>query len=502
MGAYTKKIAEGSFAVFIMTIATSVIAYVLRFYLARNLSVEEFGLFYAVLAFMSLFFVFKEFGIGSAIAKFIPEFLVKNEKSKIKSMITSAFSMQFVAGFFIFVLIMLFSDFIAVSFFHNIVAKPIIQIFAVEIFIAITVLRFILQGFQKMKSYAFVEFIRIVIVFLSVIAFVSNGAAGVALSYLIGSIAVQIIFCLYIFRIIKKFPSEKFRLVPSKDVINFGFFVFIGGLATYIVSYTDTLVLTFFRSLEEVGFYQVTLPTSQLLLVFAGTITVVLYPVMSEIWAKKQKNTLAEGTTLIIKFSLILMIPFVAMMVAFPGFIIGIVFGISYLPATLALQLLSIGTLFYTLVLILLTLMNAIGRPDIGTKTVIFIASINLVANIMLVPVIGIEGAAISSLLSYAAGFIIISYYAKKYITLRMPWPSIAKAFSGGILALFVIYLIKGLIYIENPVFESAVSLVVALIVYVLYISFTRTVTRNDLRIFKDVNIPKPIKSFILRFVY
>ena len=82
---YAEKLAKGSLIIFAFSITTAIIGYLLRVYLARNLTVAEFGLFYAVMALVSFFWLVKDLGVGTTLVKFIPEFLVKKKYSEIKS---------------------------------------------------------------------------------------------------------------------------------------------------------------------------------------------------------------------------------------------------------------------------------------------------------------------------------------------------------------------------------------------------------------------------------
>ena len=59
---YTKHAVKGTAVVFIVSILAGILGYIVRLALARGLSVEDFGLFYAVFAFLALLGVFKSFG--------------------------------------------------------------------------------------------------------------------------------------------------------------------------------------------------------------------------------------------------------------------------------------------------------------------------------------------------------------------------------------------------------------------------------------------------------
>ena len=54
-------------------------------------------------------------------------------------------------------------------------------------------------------------------------------------------------------------------------------------------------MLTYFRSLEEVGIYNVVLPTVMILAFFSHAIYHVFFPMVSELWSKNLKDRLRQG---------------------------------------------------------------------------------------------------------------------------------------------------------------------------------------------------------------
>src|SRR3989338_7556502 len=84
---YTKFAIKGATIVFIISILAAFLGYFVRVVLARILTVEDFGLFYAIFSFLGLLGVFKSIGQDQAIVKFIPEFLHKKRNDLVKSSI-------------------------------------------------------------------------------------------------------------------------------------------------------------------------------------------------------------------------------------------------------------------------------------------------------------------------------------------------------------------------------------------------------------------------------
>ena len=87
MTSYTKYAVRSVGTVFFISIIAAFLGYVVRLILAKKLTIEEFGLFYAVFAFLSLLGMFKSFGFDKALVKFIPELRHHKNNDLIKTSI-------------------------------------------------------------------------------------------------------------------------------------------------------------------------------------------------------------------------------------------------------------------------------------------------------------------------------------------------------------------------------------------------------------------------------
>jgi len=497
-----ERLAKGSSVILLGGIAAAAISYILRIYLARNLSLAQFGLFYAVLAFLSFFGLFKDMGIGQALAKMIPEFQARRAFHKLKSVIAFSLLVQILTGLLISSVLFVFSDLIAVNFFHDINASNVIKILSIEFFIGFPVLRFALQGFQKIKAFAFVEPSRLAIIFAIVIITGTLSAAGVALAFLIEAIIMNIVLFIYIGKLYFSYPKSHLDFSVAKETVKFGLILLAGGIAGAFVTYTDVLTITFFRPIEEVALYQVALPTSQLLWVFAAALGGILLPITSEMWAKKETEKLGKGVSLLIKIGFAFMVPLAAIMISFPEAVLTVLFGARYISASIALQILSIAAIFFTIYSLLFITLIGIGKPWITAKITFFMAFLNLLLNIILVPLIGIIGAAFSTLFVYALAVILSYKNIHKEVKIHTDLISIEKIFLGGILVVLIVYGIKGALII-NPILEAIVSVLISIFIYSLFILKTKTITKNDIEVLSKTKIPVPnfLARMIVRFL-
>ncbi|MCX6818584.1 MAG: oligosaccharide flippase family protein, partial [Candidatus Aenigmarchaeota archaeon] len=174
---YTERVFKGAVTVFLISIVGMFIAYLFRIFLARNLSVEDFGLFYAIIAFTGLLALFRDLGLNSALIKYIPEFLVKKEFEKIKYSIISVTFIQLIIIFILILPFFVFSDQIAVSYFHTISASMPLKILLIAFITSIFIPLFqaMLQGLSKMKMYSIIEPLRMSIIYVFTYFFIHLG---------------------------------------------------------------------------------------------------------------------------------------------------------------------------------------------------------------------------------------------------------------------------------------------------------------------------------------
>ena len=106
---YTKKASKGIFIMGVGTALSYILAYLFRFLLARNLTVSDYGLFYSCIAFLMLFSVFKDFGIGYAFINQFPKFSKK--KIIMKSMFFQTFFFRLSSTILISVILFFLTNF-------------------------------------------------------------------------------------------------------------------------------------------------------------------------------------------------------------------------------------------------------------------------------------------------------------------------------------------------------------------------------------------------------
>ena len=116
---YLKKAMHSIGIVLVSSLLTVGFSYLTRIILARELSNTEYGLFYAVFAFISLLGLINNFGLQDALVKFLPEYIHHKEYLKIKQALKSAFMMVLGVSVIIAGIIFLCSNYLAEHYFGN-----------------------------------------------------------------------------------------------------------------------------------------------------------------------------------------------------------------------------------------------------------------------------------------------------------------------------------------------------------------------------------------------
>ncbi|MBN1645239.1 flippase [Candidatus Woesearchaeota archaeon] len=483
---YTKRALRGSLFVFIASIITAFLGYFIRIILARNLSVEDYGLFFAVFAFISFLLFFRDLGLGSALVKHLAEFKAKKKFNAIKTGIVSVFLSLLILSAIFGVVLYLLAPFLAQNYFKDERALYIIYFFiAYILFSALFLfLRNIFQGLQKIKTFALMEPMRLGIALLTIIIFFAFEYSLFApvIAYSLSWLAIFLIFLPFASSAFSFFGYRiKNMKKVTKQLYLFGIAIALAHIGAKVIARIDTLMLTYFTSLTEVGIYNVVLPTALLFLFFSEAISPILYPLVSELWAKKDQKKLSEGINLLYKYSFVITIPAFLTVLVFSSLIIKILFGIEYVAGSLALQILLVGILFLLVATINNTVLAAIGRPAAVTKAFLIVAGLNILLNLLLIPMLGINGAAIATAISYLALLLISTIFVARYIHFKFPLFAWAKTFLIGLVFLFIAFAMK-IVLATNIWIELIITVFLAGLIYLILAYLLRLIDIKELK--------------------
>lgn len=196
-------------------------------------------------------------------------------------------------------------------------------------------------------------------------------------------------------------PLNDLSLV--KPAFIFGSKSFIGTLFAVAVMRSAVLFVNHFHGNYDAGLYAVAQQISELLVIVPSVVGTILFGRV----AAGERHGL---TPKVVRIMALLFLPVTLLMVLFSDFLVGL-FGSEFLAASLPLCIMLPGCFLLGLQVILVNDIAGRGYPWPAALVWIPILAFNLTSFTWLVPEMGINGAALTISLSFAAVFIYMSIY-------------------------------------------------------------------------------------------
>ena len=506
-----QKIAKGTGIVFIGTIIGLIIGFVGRVILIRFITQSEYGIYSLALVIISIFVTISTLGLATGSPRYIAYFRGKKEEGKVRGVISSSIKIASVASISFAVISFFISDFISASIFHTPELSTPLKIFSIAIpfTVLINVFVAIFRGFDRVDAKVyFQDILRPVLYLLFLIAVVLFGLSflGVIYAYL-ASIAVT---CVVFVRYIMKKPLPSTRSGGSatnpmtKELLFFSVPLLAVSMLMMVMSWTDTLMLGYFKTPDVVGVYNAALPLAHLLTTVIASVGFLYIPIISQLYSKNQMEEVERSYAISTKWCFMGTLPLFFILFLFPDVVLNLLFGSRYLGAAIVLQFLSLGFIFNSYFGLNYHTLLTTGKSKFLMQCFLISGVMNIALNIILIPTLGAVGAAIATASSFAVVEVIMT--VKLYTTSGIhPFTNIYTRLTIlSILLVSIFYVVKNLFAATFWTLLMFFSLF--LLIYSLAILFTRTFDEEDimmmLTIEKRLGIDlSSIKRFLKRFI-
>jgi len=196
----------------------------------------------------------------------------------------------------------------------------------------------------------------------------------------------------------------------------------------------DRYVLSFFLGNAAVGIYSSAYATGGILTALLAPLHFVLLPAMAELWNTQRWEELRHYLARALRYSCLLGFPCLACMALFPGPILHLLTPRAFDEAARYLPLLALGFLVYGLGIPGDQLLVAAGRTRLLLLLNLGLASLNLLANLLLVPHLKIFGAVLATLAGQSVYTVVTLFLAHRLTAFRLPWKALLH-YGGSALA-------------------------------------------------------------------
>ena len=406
--------------------------------LTKTLGAEGYGIWAQVIVTISLITPIVMLGLPSAMIRFLA---AERDRREIQEGFYSSTVSVFLVSLLASSILFIFSEPIAASLFDG--ATEVVKLIAVIIpfWNLDTTLFSLFTAFNQMKRYSI---FRIAETFgeVGLVAYMvlsGFGIFGAVISLLIIRIVTIFVMSMLVIREIGvKIPDFS----KIKPYLHYGLPLVPSTIFTWIAASSDRYVIVYFLGIAPVGIYSAAYNIGHAVIyMFLAPISFVLVPTLSRLYDDKKIEEVKTHLRYSLKYFLMFAIP--------------VAFGVSVLAKQI-LTILATSEFVYTgsLVIPFVALSTVLSGiySIIGTililvkKTKIFgfiwcmAALTNLSLNVVLVPYIGIPGAAIATLISFAIASVITVHISFRYLKFDVGLTFILKSITASVIMALIIW--------------------------------------------------------------
>lgn len=474
----TRKLALDVGWVFISQVVSLVAGIFLSVILGKFLGASHFGIYTMVYTLYTIASLVGGFGIPPAVVKYAAEY--KEDKNKLDIFISCSIINSVMFGVITGILLFILSTHLA-NIFNMVELTVLIKIIAFSLpFLVINnTLLGLLNGLRDMKSYSFRTIIRSSLLLICTVLLVITGfgVKGAVVALLLSEVGTLLLL-IFLLRNIFNFVICDY-VITTKRLLRFGSQLFIANAIWMTNTNVDKLLIGYFLTDTDVGIYAIALSFAQGLLMIPRAISTITYPMISEYHSKVQHEAIGTLINKSMTYSFVVLSILGLLMIGLSRNIILALLDVSFLSAMLPLAILILGVILFGTVGSVGSAFSSINRPDIAWKISAVGFIICFILDILLIPIYGVNGAALgtTALLLTETTFSIGLF--KKIFNIEV---NNALIMMMTVSIIFVVLLITSTIILKNV---STYSLSISLFIISLYVSLLRymkLITAKELR--------------------
>lgn len=484
-----QKVAKGAGLVFLGTVIGTILGFVERVLIARYYTQAQYGVFSLALVLLNIFAVIATLGLQEGVARQIAYYRGKEDDKKVRGIIISSIEIALIASIILSFILFFSSNFISTKIFHESLLSPVIKIFSITLpfFVLINIFVAIARGFNDVKPKVYFQSILrniVFITFLILIILLGLAFTEVIYAFLLSFAISCLLLAIYITK--RTCSIAKIRrpfVVPvKKELLLFSLPLLIFSILNMIMTWTDTLMLGYFKTSSVVGLYNAALPLARFIPTVLTSAGFLYVPIVSGLHARNLVKEVNRTYQVLTKWVFSLTLPIFFILFLFPETVLRATFGVNYSSASTVLRILSLGFIFHSFLgLNGLTLM-VFGKTKFLVLTSSVAAVSNIILNITLIPKFSVEGAAIASLSAYCIANIINSTKLYRLYGVHPFTRNYLKPIGVSILLLTLIYYIASNFKIE--IWALPVLLIIFLLSYFILLLITRSFDEEDMELF------------------
>ncbi|WP_445665614.1 flippase [Fodinibius sp. AD559] len=308
------------------------------------------------------------------------------------------------------------------------------------------------------------------------VVFWEQGAKGLLYAKFLGNLLIAVVVGYYLY----KFIQITFRWKYLKKALLYSLPMVPHFLSHWVLSSSDRLVLEYFVPLGEVGVYNVgyTIGSAMSMIALAGNNAII--PLYGDLDLKDKSGIrdVVKSAT----YYICVIVGIALLVVLFAEDFIYLAIPESYHGAISVIPWVVLGYVFMAFYFTQINLLTiTLGKTNVVGISTAIAAFANIGLNILLIPYLGMVGAAITTAFTYLLLFIGMKYFSKRAHPLPFEYMRMAKVLLAGIIVYLGAYFVT-----PSTVYLSVPIKVLGLLLFVVLLYFFNFFNKDEITFIKN----------------
>ena len=258
---------------------------------------------------------------------------------------------------------------------------------------------------EDVRTYNWMVIIRAIIssvIGISLLVFFNLGLLAVV------SASIVAVFAAQLYGILKLGPIGKRKYLLNfpmiKDLLVYGFKLYLAGIIGYLNAYVTRLIVVLYLLPAQVAFFGMAQDKGGLINKVPNALSTILFPRIAKLNNNHDSAMLLARALRVVSLILII-IGFLALISIKP--LVLLLYGQAYLPLVVPFWIILPGLILYGATSLIIQYFNGIGRADIIVKINIVPLIVQAGMALILIPLIGLVGAALALLVALLSSALI-----------------------------------------------------------------------------------------------
>jgi len=421
VGAVLARGAGGSFAI---SALAAVIVFFSNILIARIIGASQYGIYIYALTWVNLLALLCQLGMRTSLLRFVSVYKVNGQWGLLRGVLGSSVKYSLIASMIIgttaCVFIWLLKDSISEDLFTTflvaLIILPLISVAALRQ----ASLRALKRVVRAEIPDSLVRPILIMAITASMFVYLSGDLNAVDIMQY-NLVSAVVAFLLGTYWLVKALPDQVYKTPPAyseREWLRVSLPLFFMSGMSLLLHKTDIIMIGIYLDSDQVGVYAIATRIAGLMTFGLAAANSIVAPMISELYSTGEYIKLQRLITLAARGIAVFTLVIFLIMSFLGAHLLG-VFGDEFVVAYIPLIILLVGQAINALAGSVGYLMSMTGHQVQAAKIVALSATVNIIANFLLIPVYGIVGAAVATAVTTALWNILMFYYVLKTLNIN-----------------------------------------------------------------------------------